>query len=171
MPTALQQLSGHRELSALRSVLDCSLKASALREGAAVDSGTGPAWLVFLCSEHSEQLPGWPGVRTHDDHGSMPCGSVLDYRPAKQLLQSHADLWLTPLTGVDPAAYGGAWSEVLNQADRVLLGRAEREAGGEDSPLQSMLTMMGMASRSAAEGDLEQAAVALGYCETIALSL
>ncbi|WP_329295945.1 hypothetical protein [Streptomyces sp. NBC_01455] len=168
MPTALQQLSAHRELSALRAVLECPQKASALREGAAVDSGTGPAWLVFLCSE---QLPGWPDVRTHDDHGSMPCGSVLDYRPTEQLLQSHADLWLTPLTGVDPAAYGGAWSDVLDQADRALLARAEREAGSEDSPLQSMLTIMGMACWSAAEGDLKQAAVALGYCETIALSL
>ncbi|MFD3485018.1 hypothetical protein [Streptomyces sp. NPDC058665] len=171
MPTALQQLSAHRELSALRAVLKCPQKASALREGTAVDSGTGPAWLVFLCSEHSEQLPGWPGVRTHADHSSMPCGSALDYRPTEQLLQSHADLWLTPLTGVDPAAHGGAWSDVLDQADRALLARAEREAGGEDSPLQSMVTMMGMACRSAAEGDLEQAAVALGYCETLALNL
>jgi hypothetical protein len=54
VPTALQQLSAHRELSALRAVLECPQKASSLREGAAVDSGTGPAWLVFLCSEHSE---------------------------------------------------------------------------------------------------------------------
>ncbi|MFJ7496749.1 hypothetical protein ACIQZB_37445 [Streptomyces sp. NPDC097727] len=171
MPTTLQQLAAHRELSALRAVLECPLKASALREGAAVDSGTGPAWLAFLCPAHSEELPGWPGVQTHADNGSMRCGTVLDYRSAEQLLQSHADLWLTPLTGVQPESFGGVWSEVLDQADRVLLDRAEREAGGEDSPLQSMLTMMGLACRSAAEDDLKQATVALGYCETIALSL
>ncbi|MCK7627973.1 hypothetical protein MUU72_33630 [Streptomyces sp. RS10V-4] len=53
----------------------------------------------------------------------------------------------------------------------MLLARAEREASGEDSPLQSMLTMIGMACRSGAEGDLKQAAVALGYCERIALRL
>ncbi len=45
-PTALQRLSGYRELSALRSVLACPRKASALRESAAVASGTGPAWIV-----------------------------------------------------------------------------------------------------------------------------
>ncbi|WP_258308870.1 hypothetical protein [Streptomyces sp. NWU339] len=50
----------------------------------------------------------------------MPCGTVVDYRSPEGRLQSHADLWLTPLTGVDLAAYGGAWSDVLDQADRVL---------------------------------------------------
>ncbi|MEV3973512.1 DUF5959 family protein [Streptomyces sp. NPDC050698] len=29
-------------------------------------------------------------------------------------------LWLTPPTGIDPAAYGGVWSEVVNQLDRTL---------------------------------------------------
>ncbi|MEV5011444.1 hypothetical protein AB0K74_26435 [Streptomyces sp. NPDC056159] len=48
----------------------------------------------------------------------------MDYRPAEHLLQSHADLWLTPLTGVHPETYGGVWSNVLNQADRVLCARA-----------------------------------------------
>lgn len=34
-----------------------------------------------------------------------------------------------------------------------------------------MVTMMGLACRSAAEGKLKQAAVTLDYCETIALNL
>ncbi|MCP3771609.1 hypothetical protein [Streptomyces sp. MAR25Y5] len=88
-------------------------KATALREGPAQHSGTGAAWLAFLCPVHIVDLDGWPGAA---DHGTMPCGTVLDYR-------SHADLWLTRLTGVDPAANGGAWSDVLDQADRVLLAR------------------------------------------------
>jgi hypothetical protein len=80
---------------------------------------------------HSEELPGWPGVETHADNGSMPCGTVLDYRPAEQLLQSHADLWLKPVTGVHPQTFGGVWSEILDQADRVLATRLEREQGVE----------------------------------------
>ncbi|MEU3413787.1 MULTISPECIES: hypothetical protein [unclassified Streptomyces] len=35
----------------------------------------------------------------------MPCGTVLDYRSGEQQLRSHAELWLSPLTGVDPVAY------------------------------------------------------------------
>ncbi|MCX4400157.1 hypothetical protein OG887_43655 (plasmid) [Streptomyces sp. NBC_00053] len=76
MPTVFQQLAAHREISALRNVLDCSLDASVLREGA----GTGPAWLMFLCPAYSEELPGWPAAATHTDNGSMSCGTVLDYR-------------------------------------------------------------------------------------------
>ncbi|MEU7428728.1 hypothetical protein [Streptomyces sp. NPDC040750] len=42
--------------------------------------------------------------------------------------------------GIDPAAYGGVWTDFLDQADRVLLTRVEEAAAaGEDGPLQSML--------------------------------
>lgn len=171
MPSLVQQLSAHRDLGALRMVLECPFPATALREGPAAEPGPGAAWLAFLCPVHSEGLPAWPGAATHPDNGSMSCGVVLDFRSAEQLLQSHADLWLTPLTGVDPQAYGGVWSDVLDQADRVLLARAEESAPGEDSPLQNMLAMMDVARRSAARGELAVAATSLGYCETIALKL
>ncbi|MGW1776213.1 hypothetical protein [Streptomyces sp. NPDC002104] len=173
MPHLIQQLSANRVLGGLRTALaGCSLQAAALREGPAQDDGPGAAWLVFLCPVHCEDLPAWPAAASHPDNGSMPCGTVLDFRTAEQQLQSHADLWLTPLTGVDPAAYGGVWSDVLDQADRVLLARVE-EAGaeGDDDPLQNMLAVMGVACRSAAQGDLAVAATSLGHCETIALSL
>ena len=172
MPSIVQELSGHRELGGLRTVVECPFKATVLREGPAQDAGTGAAWLAFLCPVHTVDLSGWPGAADHPDTGTMPCGTVLDYRSPEGRLQSHADLWLTPLTGVDPAAYGGTWSDVLDQADRVLLARVEEaEAAGEDSPLQNMLAMMDVARRSAAEGDLKVAATALGYCETLARSL
>lgn len=147
-------------------------EATVLREGPAQDSGPGAAWLAYLCPAHTVDLDGWPGTADHADNGTMPCGTVLDYRSGEQRLQSHADLWLTPLTGVDPKAYGGVWFDVLDQADRVLLARVkEAEAAGEDSPLQNMLAVMDVARRSAATGDLGVAATALGYCETLASHL
>ncbi|MFE3526816.1 hypothetical protein ACFXOD_35565 [Streptomyces sp. NPDC059161] len=86
MPSLVQQLSAHRDLGALRMVLECPFLTTALREG--------PGGLaVFLCPAHSEGLPAWPGVVTHADSGSMSCGVVLDFRSAEQLLQSHADLF------------------------------------------------------------------------------
>ncbi|MCX4400168.1 hypothetical protein OG887_43710 (plasmid) [Streptomyces sp. NBC_00053] len=100
----------------LRTVLMCLLKASALREGPAAESSTEAAWLVLPCPEHREDLPGWPGAGNHSDTSTVPCGTVLDYRPVDQLLQSHADLWLTPLAG----APGDVWPDVPDQADRIL---------------------------------------------------
>ncbi len=92
MPTVFQQLASHRETSVLRNVLDCTLDASLLREGAAKESGTRPAWLMLMCPAHSEELPEWPGAATHTDTGSMSCGTVLDYRSTVEMFQSHADL-------------------------------------------------------------------------------
>ncbi|WOT40627.1 hypothetical protein [Streptomyces coeruleorubidus] len=171
MPSIVQELSGHRDLGGLRTLLECPFKATVLREGPTQDSGSGTAWLAYLCPVHTVDLDGWPGAADHADDGTMPCGTVLDFRSREGVLQSHADLWLTPLTGVDPAAYGGVWSEILDQADRVLLARVEEAAAGEDSPLQNMLVMMAVARRAAARGDLAVAATSLGYCETLAQRL
>ncbi|MER7842278.1 hypothetical protein ABTY98_41985 [Streptomyces sp. NPDC096040] len=170
MPSVGQQLSAHRSLTALRTIVRCRAKASALREGPAAGDGPGAAWLAFLCPAHSEGLPEWPGTASHDDSDWMPCGTVLDFRPTEQLLQSHADLWLTALTGVRPERYGGVW--VLEEGDRVLRERLEEDGDSDEGgPLQGIVTMMWLACRSAAEGDLMQAVTALAYCETLAQGL
>ncbi|GAA5706846.1 hypothetical protein [Streptomyces avermitilis] len=101
----------------------------------------------------------------------LPCGSVLDYRSAEQLLQSHADLWLTRLTGVDPKTYARVWPDVLNQADRVMRARLGEDTADGDETLHSLAMMLEMASRNAAEGNLCQATVPLAYCETLAQRL
>lgn len=103
------------------------------------------------------------------DGGRQRCGAFLDFRPTEQLLQPHADLWLTPLTGVDPKAFDGNWVEVLDQADRVLQGRLE-DCGdaGEDDPLLSLASLVGIACQNAAESNLTQATVPLATCESIA---
>ncbi|SCK54003.1 hypothetical protein YUYDRAFT_07075 [Streptomyces sp. ScaeMP-e48] len=85
--------------------------------------------------------------------------------------QSHADLCLTPLTGVRPEAFGNVWSTVLNEADRVLVARQEEEADGEDKVLHGMLAMMDLACRAAAEDNLTQAATSLVLCGSLAQSL
>lgn len=93
MPHLIQQLSANRALGGLHTGLaGCSLQAATLRQGPDQDDGPGAAWLVFLCPAHSDGLPAWPAAASRPDDGSMPCGTVLDYRTAQQQLQSHADL-------------------------------------------------------------------------------
>lgn len=140
--------------------MQCEAKASTLREAPAAVDGPGVAWLAFLCPTHSDGPPEWPATQTHAGQDSMPCGTVLDFRPTEQLLQPQADLWLTPLTGVRPETYDGVRSDVLDQADRVLRERLEQDADAdEDGPLLGIVTMTWSARRSAAKGDLAKAAV------------
>ncbi|BBJ47353.1 hypothetical protein SSPO_100710 [Streptomyces antimycoticus] len=70
---------------------------------------------------------------------------------------------------MDPSkAFGGVWSDVLDQASRVLPVRVEEaEAVGEDSPLQSVLPRIAAARRAAARSHLGAAATPLGYGETL----
>ncbi|MET8168807.1 hypothetical protein ABZT34_31920 [Streptomyces sp. NPDC005329] len=171
MPSDITQLTADRQLTGLRRVLDCPATVTVLRQGPAAASGEPPDWLALLCTVHSEALPGWPGTAADTDGLRLSCGSVLDYRSAEQLLQSHADLWLTPLTGVDPKTYAGFWPEVLDQADRVMRARLGEDAADGDERLHSLAMMLGMASRNAAEGNLYQATVPLAYCETLAQRL
>lgn len=74
MPSIVQELSGHRDLGGLRTVVECPFKATVLREGPAQDTGPGAAWLAYLCPVHVVDLDGWPGVADHADNGAMPCG-------------------------------------------------------------------------------------------------
>ncbi|GAA2500349.1 hypothetical protein GCM10010406_41050 [Streptomyces thermolineatus] len=92
MPSIVQELSGRRELGGLRTVVECPFKATVLREGLAQGSGTGATWLAFLCPVNTVDPDGWPSAADHPDTGTMPCGTVLDYRLPEERLQSHADL-------------------------------------------------------------------------------
>ncbi|WP_329583171.1 hypothetical protein [Streptomyces sp. NBC_01361] len=172
MPT-ITQLCGARNLTSLRTPLTCKSTSALVRQGPATQPSGAPAWLLFLCIEHAQALPNWPGTPADpDDPPTMTCGAVLDFRSTDQVLQSHADLWLTPLTGVDPKMYITAdkWADVLVQARRALAEQPEYAAGvGE--PLNSLLMMLEIAVKNTVMGDLYQATVPLAFCETVSARL
>lgn len=173
MQSLFDQLAAGRQFTSLRIPLSCSEKATTLRQGPPTEAGAGPAWIGFLCPAHVDALPAWPGTVAgpHSSTRQM-CGAFQDFRPTEQLLQSHADVWLTPLTGVDPKAFDGNWVEVLDQADRVLQARLEEHGNvGDDEPLLNLASILGIARQNAAENDLRQAATPLAVCESIAGSL
>lgn len=171
MPTSVAQLSASRELTVVRRPLRCESTATVLRQGPAGECGGAPGWLLFLCPEHSQSLPDWPGIAA-DTEGplGLSCGAALDYRTTEQVLQSHAALWFTPVTGVDPATCAGGWSEALDLAHRVFADRLE-ETGAEGETLNSLTLMLGMAAENAATGNLYQACVPLGWGETLSQNL
>ncbi|WP_406841653.1 hypothetical protein ACICHK_42490 (plasmid) [Streptomyces sp. AHU1] len=171
MPSIVEQLSAQRQPSALRTVVKCPASATMVLEGPATSSQPATSWIAFLCPAHAN-LPNWRGVATHAFLGSAPCGSIMDFRPIEQLLDSHAELWLTPLTNVRPEIYAGVWSDVLEDAlhafhDQLRHGTNPAASG----PLEAIMTMMMLACRSAENGDLDQTATTLSYCEMIALDL
>ncbi|WP_381805378.1 hypothetical protein [Streptomyces niveus] len=86
------------------------------------------------------------------------------------LLQSHAALWFTPVTGVDPATCAGGWPEALARAHRVFADRLE-ETGAEGETLNSLSLMLGIAAENAAADNLYQACVPLGWGETLSQNL
>ncbi|WP_223864702.1 hypothetical protein [Streptomyces sp. 5-10] len=156
-----------RQVTGLRTVLDCPASATAVRQGP--DTGDGLAWLLHLCPTHTEALTSWPGACTDTAGLRLECGRVIEYRTTEQLLQSHADLWLTGLTGLRPEIPERTWADLLEQAHQVLSSRLDDHDTDVDSPLASVEMMVDIAHRYAAEGDLQQATVALGYAESLAL--
>lgn len=166
----LRRLFGDRDLPGLRIVLVCPVTATAVRQGP--ESGTGPAWIAYLCPAHTLALSAWPGPLTHSAGLHLPCGTVLDFRAPEELLRSHADLWLSKLSGLSPEVSDGDWSDVLGQAYEVLSARldeGDKGDGVEGGGLSGIVTMAGMAHRSAVAGNLFQAALSLCLAETLAL--
>ncbi|MFC9431920.1 hypothetical protein [Streptomyces sp. NPDC056987] len=164
--------AGGRPITSLRHVLDCGASATAVRQGP--ETGAGPAWRVHLCPAHAEALPAWPGPLTHSKVPKLACGTVYEYRMPVELLCSHADLWLTDLSGLPREVFDGDWTEALERAHEVLEARLveDGKTDTEDPGVLSDVVMMtGMAHDAAAEGNILQAATSLSFAETLALRL
>ncbi|MFJ1751139.1 hypothetical protein ACIOJD_33665 [Streptomyces sp. NPDC088116] len=161
-----------RSLTSLRQVLNCDASATATRQGP--DTGAGPAWKVYLCPAHSEALPAWPGPLAPGAVPEHPCGIVHDHRGPVELLRSHADLWLTELSGLPREVFDGDWTDALRRACEVLDARLEEESQADtDAPgvLSDVALMTSMAHDAAADGSLLQATTCLSHAETLALRL
>lgn len=84
MPS-VRQLSAGQNLTGLHIVLDCTSTATALRHGPPIaQAGPGVAWLVYLCSAHTDGLSDWPGTLVAHDDTVMTCGTLLDVRPLRR---------------------------------------------------------------------------------------
>lgn len=68
-----------------------------------------------LCRRHRWLADGWIGPRSEAEAGGR-CGTMLDYRSYTAIVQSHADLWIRPLTAEGPQDHDGDVARTLRTA-------------------------------------------------------
>ena len=122
------------------------------------DTDPIPAVRVRVCAGHAAAQPmsALAGLRPRavEETSGVGCGVVLDYRGQDEVLRTHAELWLTPLTGVRPADHGGNWAAVLHAAHSAL--EAEYPTA-EGEAYESTATSLALAAQMAEDLDVEGA--------------
>ena len=137
----------------------CPLRGPVIIEGHRdQDTDPTPAVRVHVCVGHAaaQPMPALAGLRPRvvEETSGVGCGVVLDYRGQDEVLRTHAELWLTPLTAVRPADHGGNWAATLHAAHAALEGEyptAEGEA------YESTATSLALAAQMAEDLDVEGA--------------
>ncbi|MFK0142513.1 hypothetical protein [Streptomyces murinus] len=74
---------------------------------------------MALCRRH--RWLAWPGGQRPADGDAGRCGTVMDYRPFQQIVDSHVDVWLRPRFHVAPQDHGGDVAAALRAAHNDLL--------------------------------------------------
>ncbi|MEV7157207.1 hypothetical protein AB0N77_21705 [Streptomyces misionensis] len=59
---------------------------------------------MALCRRH--RWLAWPGGQRPADGDAERCGTVMDYRPFRQIVDSHVAVWLSPRFQVTPQDHG-----------------------------------------------------------------
>ncbi|MFJ9447415.1 hypothetical protein ACIRRH_37075 [Kitasatospora sp. NPDC101235] len=160
------------EMTSLRNIHRCPGRAATVVEGhlpdtgPARDPGDSLALTVQVCAVHTPPPKAWfaglvvrPGTKpvlTSD------CGLAVDYREPGQALRAHADLWLTPLTGLHLADHDG-WPALLAAATAHLRTAYDAET---DDHWNTVEMFLGQAAKFSSKGDLLPALAALGHAET-----
>ncbi|MGA5824164.1 hypothetical protein ACPC54_40750 [Kitasatospora sp. NPDC094028] len=168
-PTAKPHMIGN-PLTSLRHVHVCEGPAETVTEGYLPGPGAEgerPVLRAMVCPRHDPAPSSWfEGLRVRVIANARPfsptCGLVLDYRDTEPLLQAHAGLWLTPLTGLNPADHDG-WAAFLRAATTYLDATYGTDG---DGPWNSVAVFLEQAAKFADEDDLTTALTGLACAET-----
>jgi hypothetical protein len=161
------------EVMCMRRIHVCEETAVTVIDGYIADPGAEAGerlgLKVLVCARHDPAPAGWfTGMEVRANMDATPftptCGIALDYRDLEQALCAHADLWLTPLTGLDPADHEG-WAAFLRAATTHVDATYDTDGDG-DGQWNSVTVFLDQATRFAEEGDLFTALVGIGHAET-----
>jgi hypothetical protein len=108
----------------LRQITTCTEPSTVVieRRGRARDRTVD--YRLEVCRRHRWLASNWTGRRSTDGAGGQ-CGTVTDYRPYAQIVQSHADLWLRPLAANGPEDHGGDLAAALRAGYALLTAHRE----------------------------------------------
>lgn len=112
----------------LRQLTACSAPATHMVEARSRTRGRAVEYRVEVCARHRWLARHWPGRRGAREPGGR-CGTMLDHRPYLQVVQSHLDTWILPLTAQEG---GGEVAPALRAAHELL-----QEASGDHGPGRS----------------------------------
>ncbi|MEV5043548.1 hypothetical protein AB0N20_02330 [Streptomyces griseoincarnatus] len=108
----------------LRQITTCTEPSTVVieRRGRARDRSVD--YRLEVCRRHRWLASSWTGRRSTAGAGGQ-CGTVTDYRPYAQIVQSHADLWLRPLAANGPEDHGGDLAAALRAGYALLTAHRE----------------------------------------------
>ncbi|WP_435057682.1 hypothetical protein [Streptomyces sp. bgisy060] len=111
----------------LRQITTCSEPSTVVIERRSLTSDRPLDYRLELCRRHRWLAENWTGRRTSEGAGGR-CGTVTDHRPYARVMESHAALWLRPLTANGPEDHDGDLAAALRAGYELLT--ADREPTG-----------------------------------------
>ncbi|MER7688805.1 hypothetical protein [Streptomyces sp. NPDC097610] len=115
----------------LRQITTCTKPATLVatragRRGRAMD------YRMAMCQRHRWLADRWGGRRSAPASNGGRCGTVLDYRTYDEVIRSHYEQWLRPMTGYVTEDHGDDVAAALRAAHDWLAGE---HADGPERPL------------------------------------
>ncbi|MFD3729026.1 hypothetical protein [Streptomyces sp. NPDC058671] len=104
----------------LRRITTCTTPSTLIVERATRHLDRPYDYRLQVCRRHRWLTEQWTGRRTVAGPAAGVCGEVLDYRGYLKVVESHADLWLRPLTAHGPEDHGGDLPRALTAAYETL---------------------------------------------------
>ncbi|MFD8900519.1 hypothetical protein [Streptomyces ardesiacus] len=159
----------------LRQLTVCSAPATHVVEARSRKEGRVLEYRVEVCASHRWFARSWPGRRTTQEPGGR-CGTMADHRAYTQVVQSHVDTWIRPLTAQDLDMHGGDAAVALRAAHQWLQDAYGDRATAHGEIWHAVAAALGHASwlaEAVAAGVLEteagerQVLAALSAAETL----
>ncbi|MFJ3182394.1 hypothetical protein ACIPJN_28960 [Streptomyces sp. NPDC086796] len=103
----------------LRQITACTEPATRVVERRKGVKGRPVEYRMALCRRH--RWLAWSGGQRAADGDTGRCGTVIDYRPYRQIVDSHVDEWLRPRVHEAPQDHGDDVAAALRAAHSSLL--------------------------------------------------
>lgn len=111
----------------LRQITTCTEPSTVVIERRSRGRDRAVDYRLEVCRRHRWLAEHWTGRRSTEGAGGR-CGTVTDHRPYTRIVQSHADLWLRPLTANGPEDHDGDLAAALRAGYELIT--ADREPTG-----------------------------------------